>query len=73
MGLFQNPFKDFTYYKSETHGAVVEKVVRVIFLCIGHIMAKHQSVAITPVVREFVNNLDKGSAKKSASQRTICG
>ncbi len=43
------------------------------FSCIGHIMAKRQSVDTTAVVRELANSLDKGSAKKSASQRTICG
>ncbi len=72
-GPFQDPFKDFTYYRSENHGSVVGNVLWIPFLCIGHIMAKRQSVGTTAVVRELANSLDKGSAEKSASQRTICG
>ncbi len=36
-------------------------------------MAKRQSVGTTAVVRELANSLDKGIAKKSASQRILCG
>ncbi len=58
-GLFQDPFKDFTYYRSEIHGAVVGSALGVTFLCLGHIMAKRQSVGTTPVVRGLANRFDK--------------
>ncbi len=35
-------------------------------------MAKRQSVSATAIVKEFAFSLDKSSARKSASQRTIC-
>ncbi len=73
MDLFQDPVKDFTHYRGETHGVVVGNVLRVTFLCIGHIMAKRQSVGTPTVVRKLANSLDKGSAKNSARQCTIYG
>ncbi len=71
---FEDPFKAFTYYRSETHGAVVGNVLWIAsFMFWAYVMAKRQSEGTTPVVRELANSLDKGSAKKSASQRTIWG
>ncbi len=54
QGHFQDPFKECTYCRSGTHGAVVGNVLRIAFLCI---------VGTTTVVRELANSLDKGSAK----------
>ncbi len=66
-GLFlkKNTFKDFTYYRNETHGAIVGKDLWVTSLYIGHIMAKRQSVGTTAVVGGLANSFDKGSATTS--------
>ncbi len=46
--------------RNKTHGAVVRNVLWATFLCIGHMVAKRQSIGATAVVRESANRLDQG-------------
>ncbi len=67
-GPLQDPFKDFMYYRIETHWVVLGDVLWFTFLCIGHIMAKRQSIGATAFVEELANSLGKGSAKKQQAR-----
>ncbi len=59
-GLLKIIFKDLTYERSKTHRVVVRNVLWATVLCIGHMVAKRQSIGTTAVVRESANRLDKG-------------
>ncbi len=67
---FQDPFKYSKYYRIENHGAVVGNVLWIAFFM--H-WAYNGEAPVSRYNRRCKGIGDKGSAKKSASQRILCG